>query len=296
MPNPWHLGESRWGEGDWEAAVVPPNQFLGPFGNADLGIMKPHLKVQLMTPLAIAPTGATIPVPVAPLDWCAVPQVTLGWRLCGGAGDIRLSYRLLASSGQASLPVPEGGNGSVRSRLNVNTIDLDYVMPEFLSEGAETAWWFLRDLRFGIGARGVTSFADSHVVGLQTEQQIATFFAGGGLRFLTEWHKQLCYPGLNFYSRLAATFVVAPLRQSFNQITSINGVPQPDFFNVGLEHTGIGIGAIEAGFSWTPPHLERRLRLTTAYSWERWWDFGQSNDATSELTLQGLILRAEWNY
>ena len=65
--NPWHLGESIWGEHDWEAAVNPPNQSLGPFAIADLGILKPHLRVQLMTPLSLAPSGETITLPVARL-------------------------------------------------------------------------------------------------------------------------------------------------------------------------------------------------------------------------------------
>src|SRR4051794_36445906 len=68
-PPSWHLGKSIWGEQDWRAAVEPPGQFLGPFGGVDLGLMQPHLRIRLGTPLNIAPTGRQIPLPVASYDW-----------------------------------------------------------------------------------------------------------------------------------------------------------------------------------------------------------------------------------
>jgi hypothetical protein len=68
------------------------------------------------------------------------------------------------------------------------------------------------------------------------------------------------------------------------------------YYDTHNQSNASGILQLEAGFSWEPDRFARRFRLTAAYSWERWWDIGSTSDSNAELTLQGVLLRAEYRY
>ena len=295
----WSLGNdgpmSRFVAGD----LYPAGQVTGWYAGVDLGIMKPNLKNNLTTPATYSgPTGNAIRLPQAPLDWAAVPLVSVGYRLGEAAGEFRLSYRLLASAGTTILPgldppIP----AQLRSRLDVQTIDLDYITSEYKSEGNEISRFFFRDLRAGVGMRVASTFFDSHAVGTTiTDTHVSSTFGGVGPRAFVELHQNLGLTGFQFYTRMTASGVLGPIRQTFTQTVQGPGGPNVGVFDTQNRNTGIGVLQLEAGFSWEPDQLARRVRLTAAYSWERWWNFGRTDDSNAELTLQGLLLRAEYRY
>jgi hypothetical protein len=261
--------------------------------------MKPNLKNQLTTPSTFTgPAGNAITLPQAPLDWVGVPLLSVGYRLGQGAGEFRFSYRLLASAGNEQLlgldpPVP----AQLRSRLDVQTIDLDYITQEYISEGADISRFFFRDLRAGVGMRVASAFFDSHAVGTTiTDTHVSSSMGGVGPRAFLELHQDLGGTDFQFYTRVAASGVLGPIRQQFTQTVQGTTGPENGYFDTHNQNNGIGILQAEAGFSWEPERLARRLRVTAAYSWERWWNFGRTNDSNAELTLQGLLLRAEYKY
>ncbi len=276
-----------------------PGQLPGWYAGVDLGIMKPHLNNQLTTPFTFTgPTGNAITLPQAPLDWVGVPLLSVGYRLGEGSGEFRLSYRLLASAGNEQLPgfdslIP----AQLRSRLDVQTIDMDYVTREYTPEATDSSQFFFRDIRGGVGMRVVSAFFDSHAVGTTiTDTHVSSSYGGAGPRVFVELHRSLGRSDFQFYTRVAASGALGPIRQQFTQTVQGPGGPDNGVFNTQNQNAGMGILQAEGGFSWEPERLVRRLRVTAAYSWERWWNFARTSDSNAEFTLQGLLLRAEFKY
>jgi hypothetical protein len=278
-----------------------PSQTVGWFAGFDLGLVKPHLRTSLVTPEGFSgPTGNPITLPNSTLDWTVLPEWTLGYRFSDGAGDLRLKYRLLNSSGSETFP----SNGLdfmspvvVRTRLNVQTIDLDYVIPEYLSEGRDISWLFFRQMSGGVGLRTAVSYFDSKAAGLPAvDTHVSSNFAGVGPRMFLDLHKDLSRPDVSFYSRLQASGVFGPIRQQFAETLLTDGGPTSAFFDTHNRNTGIGTLQAEAGLSWEPARFQRRVRVTAAFTWERWWNFGSTDASNAELTVQGLLLRAELRY
>jgi hypothetical protein len=296
----WSLGDYGPGRQPVATDLYPPGQSVGWYAGFDIGIMKPNLKMRLTTPGSFAtPTGNPISLPAATLDWVGVPQFNLGYRFAEGVGELRLGYRLLASAGTDVLPgldppVP----GLLRTRLDVQTVDLDYISPEYIFGGGYVSPAFLRELRGGFGLRVASAFFDSRAAGAVRlpDTHVSSSFGGVGPRMFLELHQDLGRPDVQVYSRLSASGVLGPIRQRFSQTAVTAGGPEAAAFDTGNRNIGIGILQAEAGVSWEPNPLYRRLRLTAAYSWERWWNFGRTDDSNAELTLQGLLLRAEFRY
>ncbi len=298
---------SEWSLGDYgptprEVApdLNPPGQTLGWYAGAEIGILKPHLKGGLTTPSGFSgPSGGPIALPLGSLDWTGVPQIHIGYRFDQGAGELRLSYRLIASTGSDSVPGfgDATGPASLRTRLNVQSFDLDYIMPEFLSEGRDVSRWFFRELQAGVGLRAASAFFDTNLTGGgQPNTRARSSFGGVGPRAFVELRQDLGRPDVQFYSRVSGAGLIGPVNQQFSQTGAPDGSVAPGFYGTGDRHNGIGVLQAEAGISWCPNVKNRRWRLTAAYSWERWWNFGRTDDSQAELTLQGAILRAEFRY
>lgn len=106
------------------------------------------------------------------LDWTASPWVYLGYRFCNG-GAVRLAYRNLASDGSTSLVIPDVGEQDLKSRLDVNRIDLDYVSREY---AASTHW----RLQWELGARLANRFQDEWGQDPTGSAHLASNFFGAG--------------------------------------------------------------------------------------------------------------------
>jgi|SRR5579883_357463 len=282
------------------AVLYPPGQEIGWYANAGVGLVKPHLKAGLTTPNPLTAGNPAPPfVSASPLDWTGAPEVAVGYRFDKGAGEVLIDYRLVAAAGSTGLPLTDpAGPGTLRSRVNLNTVDIDYVAPEFLTpDGTDTSRWFRREFRAGFGVRVASAFFDSVAAGTHTpELRADSIFAGAGPHAFWEYRQHLGDRPLWFYSRVSAAGVLGRTRQRFAETDLVPGGTAVGGYDTGFLSNGLGTVGGEAGFSWANPFGMRDLRLTLAYSWERWWYFGQTNDSTAQLTIQGVVFRAEFRY
>jgi hypothetical protein len=298
---------TNWSLGDYgpESPILapdlnPPGQHLGWYAAFDIGIMKAHLDTHLSTPAGFTgPTGGPITIGAASLDWLGVPEFSLGYRFGQGAGELRVSYRLVETSGTQTLPGTDGyGNpAQLHSSLNVQTVDFDYISPEYLSEGQDISRLLFRDLRAGIGLRATAAYFDNRASGFPiTDTHMSSAFGGVGPRMFVELHQDLGRPDFQFYTRLSGSGVLGPILQQFDQTSVAGGATNFGYYDTHNKNIGMGIFQVESGFSWEPRAFGRRFRFTAAYSWERWWSFGRTDSSDAELTLQGAVIRAEFRY
>jgi hypothetical protein len=295
----WSLGEYGPNTGFVSDELNPPGQHLGWYAEFDIGIMKPHLDSHLSTPAGInGPTGGPITIGNSPLNWAGVPEFSLGYRFGQGAGELRVSYRYLNSEGTESLGADALGNpAQLRSTLNVQNLDFDYISPEYISDGQDFSRLLFRDLRAGIGLRAVAAYFDNRASGYPiTDTHVSSAFGGVGPRMFVELHQDLGRPDFQFYTRLSASGVLGPILQQYDQTMAAGGTSNFGYYDTHNKNIGIGIFQVESGFSWEPQGLGRRWRFTAAYSWERWWNFGRTDSSDAELTLQGAVIRAEFRY
>jgi hypothetical protein len=296
----WSLGDYGANTPILSQDLNPPGQHLGWYADFEIGIMKPHLDTHLSTPAGFAgPTGGPITLGAAPLDWTGVPEFSVGYRFGQGSGELRLSYRLIGSTGTESLPIADsfGNPAQLHTTLNVQTLDFDYVSDEFLSGGQDISRLLFRDLRAGIGLRAAAAYFDTRADGFPiTDTHISSAFGGVGPRMFVELHQDLGRPDFQFYTRLSASGVLGPILQQYDQTSVAGGATNFGGFDTHNKNIGIGIFQVESGLSWEPEAFGRRFRFTAAYSWERWWNFGRTDGGDAELTLQGAVIRTEFRY
>ena len=66
------------------------------------------------------------------LDWTVAPRFELGYRFPDSFGDFSASYRFLTSEGRGTA-INAFGAFDVRSRLDLNQLDLDYGSARFFA-------------------------------------------------------------------------------------------------------------------------------------------------------------------
>jgi hypothetical protein len=300
--------------------LAPPGQTIGWFANIDGALIKPHIdshlnsgsniKAPFLTPSTptnsvqtslppgsnaniIAPFGDHITLPIAPLSWTGSPFIRLGYRFANGAGDVRLDYRLVASQGSETLAhFDAAGDGWLKSRLNVQRVNLTYGTSEFLTDMPEmNRLWAVR---FGISAADV--FFDSQARGRQVLQQTASnSFGGVGPTLAFQFHKPIAQSRVSLYGELDATGLIGFTRQHFSETVATEDGPLSASVALRRQSDGVGIFGFEGGASYTP-WKDRLWRFTLGYQWQRWWWVGASSDSNAALTLQGFFLRGEWRY
>src|SRR5207237_4286724 len=115
---------------------------------------------------------ATLNSPSAPLDWTLSPRFELGYRFADNLGSLMLTYRFLTTEGNPVVAdFDPMGDGALRSRLDMQIVDLDYVSrhhkccPDF-------------DFRWLAGVRLATVFFDSEVIGGLAELRTSNHFFG----------------------------------------------------------------------------------------------------------------------
>jgi hypothetical protein len=274
----------------------PPGWQPGWFAGIEVGILKPHIKNHLLEPVVVTPAFTDgVYVPVAPLDWAGSPRVQLGYRFDQGFGEVRLAYQSLVSDGTATIPNYDlFGDGRLKSRLNVNMVDLDYA-------GERVPFGRIDDptatLQWSVGARLATVFFDSRAQGNLLGQRVSNNFVGAGPfvgldQFIPLFH---CTE-FGLYSRVQGALAIGSTRQGFEETFTLPGV-----FDVGGATTvrntnAVPILDVEAGLSWAPATSPHGLCFTGGYQFQGWWYLGQTSSSDAHLTAQGFFLRAEWRF
>lgn len=273
----------------------------GWFSAIETDIVKPHVKYVLSDTVqgetvafGMGPSvfiTDQVSLPFAALDWTAMPRVELGYRLPGGWGEFLVTYRSLVSQGSDILVnFDAAGDGLLRSRVDLEVVDLDYGSREY-SLGPN---W---DIKWITGVRFANVFMDSRADGLVLEQRSSNHYWGVGPHVgLDLWHR-LGNTRLSLFGKLELAALLGQVHQSFEE-TTFNPASQvaTGAAAATLDKTQAGMTIeAQAGLSWRPWAC-RPITLSTGYQYEEWWYIGTVNGNHATLSDQGFFLRAEWNY
>jgi hypothetical protein len=280
----------------------------GPFFDVETRLVAVHLRNQPSNFVAL-PDGSTDALRFGgnALDDSVSPRFELGWRLADGWGDLRFSYRFLATSGSNQTPslriltdangnttLTDLGNAHQGGRFDLNVADFAYWSREF---SLDEQW----EMRWGVGARMAFVYFDSHFTvdspgagqgSVLSQGMSSTTRAYGGFAAL-DLSYRTAVPGLAVFGRLDAGQLFGRVKQIYNeQLTG--GGPLP----LSTRNDGsVGLPMLDAqvGLSYTVPGWNKS-RFLIGYEQEVWWQVGRLNDARGQLEDYGLFLRAEINY
>ncbi len=258
------------------------------FATVDLDLVGPAVKNRLRADVPRTDGSiTTVTAPGADLDWTVMPRFEIGFRLPDNAGAFAFGYRFLVTEGTAHDALT---GGSIKSRLNVNVFDFDYITsPYDPFPRWELKWW--------VGARLATNFYDSRDLAADgTGPRASNYFVGAGPHAGLEVDRNLpLVPGLALMGRLDGSVLIGQVRQRY--VVNALGLGDTliaDEFTQRKTQTA-EVLRLEAGVRYTPPGLEF-MTFSSGYLFERWWDVGRAGDARLELTTQGIFLRAEVNF
>jgi hypothetical protein len=200
---------------------------------------------------------------------------------------VLLSYRFLVSEGRSTLPNFDfGDDGLLKSRLDVQVVDLDYGSHEF----SLIPHW---DMKWRVGVRLANVFFDSFAEGFFREERTSDHFFGAGPHVGLDLWRSLDIDGMGLFFRLEGATAIGQISQTFERVIG------DDTFSLGsatlIHHTqGVPILNVQAGLSWVPWY--GRSRFALGYEFERWWFVGEAADSRAELTTQGVFFRAELGF
>ena len=273
----------------------------GWFLNAEVGFAGPHIigvQTNAGTPVGNVPD--VLFVPAAGLDWTVSPRLQFGYRLPSAFGEFALSYRFLATDGNGSTNGFDGP-AALRTRLDYNVIDVDYLSREF----SLAPHW---DMKWHIGLRLAELYYDSRAdeaLALAAagstifEQRFSNSFWGIGPHAGLELQRAVEGTGLSFVGRIDAATLLGRIRQGFyEQSTTL--APNGQFTTFEDRYSGsqdVPILSVQAGVSWRPTAFPQ-AQLFFGYDFEYWWNVGKlSNIGTAAaLSDQEILLRLAFNY
>ena len=242
-----------------------------------------------------------VSLPSAPLDWTVAPRFEIGRTLPSGFGAVALSYRFLAAEGNgvtAGFDAP----AALKSRLDLNIADLDYISREFSlwpnwdmtwRLGGRTAWIYFdsrADEPFAAAAAGSGVF----------EQRTSDSFVGFGPHAGVELARRMKGSGLSFFAKTDFWIDIGRIRQGFFEVPTTpgpGGLPLTEETRASSSQA-VPVLDLEAGLRWQPPTMPY-TEFFLGYQYEYWWNAGRLSktpDSRGELSDQGILLRAEFNF
>jgi hypothetical protein len=282
-PLPLPLAPDLWED---RPRYPPPGWIAG----IELDLVGPHIKNRLRAEVQITPNLIdTIHVPMAPLDWTGSPRFEVGYRCPNNGGQIWGAYRFLTTEGHATFVDADGDIvGNLKSRLDFNVIDFAYGAGLF-APGPYS------DLQWSVGARLAQIYFDSRAADVFQEARTSNHFVGAGPLGALEWWRRLELPGLAVFGRLEGSVPLGSIHQSFEEVFTLSHGQRIGAATSQRMTQAIPTISFDIGLGWTP-HWSRYSRLSFGYHFEHWWDLGEVNDSSAELTTQGLFLKGEINY
>jgi hypothetical protein len=269
-------------------AAAQPGLYFG----LELEILAPHIRNGLNA--NVAATGFepnVVALGGAPLDWTGSPKFNLGYRFAEGLGSVDVSYRFVVSDGTEILQGfdLDGSDAPLKSRLDMNIVDIDYVSRE-ISLG------HVCDLQWRVGARLASVFFDSQAEGFFLAQQTSNSFFGAGPHVGLDLGHRLGNSEFGLFGRIDTSVPIGQVRQSFSEVfVTSDGTVVGGATDVHQTQAVPTLG-IQFGLSWTPCWRGRQARYTFGYAFEEWWDVGQAGSSRADLTTQGFFLRGEFNF
>jgi len=240
-------------------------------------------------PVRIGGFQDTVQLPAGPLDWTVSPRVELGYRFPQAFGEILVSYRSVVSEGDATLlGFDIAGDSRLRTRLNLNALDLDYGQHEC---PLGPNW----DMHWRIGARLAAVYYDERAVGPIARARTSNDVLGAGPHAGLELGRHVAATGLKVYGRVEGAALWGEQTQEFRESFTLPGLSVSGA-NRQSKTVGVPVLDVQAGVSWAP-WQDHPVRLAAGYEVGAWWYLGDNDfGARGQLNLQGFFLRGEWGY
>jgi hypothetical protein len=245
------------------------------------------------------------------LNPTVMPRLEVGYRLADNWGSLQFDYRFLSTQGSDTLVT---GNNTVpampasqQGRLTFNILDLTYVSQSF---SLRPNWEF----RGGVGPRMMTLFFDSRIQFLNpgadlgaflSQGESNSFYGFGGWAFL-DVERHTCFKGLSIFGRMEGMDLYSRITQNFTETVAGGPGALPQTF-YGRFTGGVGNAQLRGilGLSYLAPWWNYS-RFMVGYQYESFFQVGRltavigggpdAPDDRAQLTLQGLFLRAEFNF
>ncbi len=294
MPDP---GRDGW------ATIGLPSKPEGLFLNVEVDVVRPSVHNKL-SGTVVFPSGMTdtLHVPQSSLTWTASPDFEIGYRLADSLGDFLFGYRFIVNEGRSNDRATFAGfvePASIRSRLDVNEFDLDYVTATYSPLPRY-------DLKFRFGARAVTVYLDSQASNAFDFQESSSYFTGAGPSATLDFERRFRdLPELGLFVRTDGAVLIGRVQQKFREtLSDVTGATESAFFDARKTQTSEQL-RLQVGFIYHPFGIGNdRLRIAGGYQFERWWGVGKINGSVApanvssdaEVTDQGIFLRAEYDF
>lgn len=265
-------------------------------GGVELGVVVPHVMNRLFNSFNLASgAGVTVQLPSAQIETAMMPRFELGYRFGQAAGEVILSYRFV--TGQATNFSSDGfvtpsfpGGVFVRSRLDLNTIDLDYGSCEPLTI-------FGVDMKWRVGIRSLFEYNDSQANNGVTAQSTSNDYYGFGPHAMVDFHRPIGNTGLALFGRVEAAMLWGSLTQNYTDSVTAGGAT--DFGQLTDRIVSqVTTIAFQAGVTWTSP-WNPNFHVSAGYIFEHFFDLGSlavGVAAREELDIEGGFVRLEWRY
>jgi hypothetical protein len=246
-----------------------------------------HVGNQLVGLVSFGNITDRVELPTSNLAVTVTPRFEVGYRFHQGSGEVLASYRFVETAGSGDLGglTPVGGTAPVRSRFDLNVLDLDYASREF--PFAMGPGW---DMKWLVGVRLASLYFDSQASAAGLSQRETNHFGGAGPQAGVELWRFLGHTGLSLFGRLDFDFFMGRVRQSFTETVGSSGA-ETDLSQI----QGAPVLAIQFGLAWMPDAIDN-FRVAAGYTFERWWDIGLVDQSRAQATVQGIFVRGEWRY
>ncbi|HXG10234.1 MAG TPA: Lpg1974 family pore-forming outer membrane protein, partial [Gemmataceae bacterium] len=277
--------------------VNPP----GWFAAIELDLVKPHIKNRLQATVPLDDLfNVRLHLPTAELAWTVAPRFEVGYRLPDELGELLVSYRFLVTEGCVRGSSADDlffSRGSLKSRLDLQVIDLDYAHREY---ALGPSW----DMKWKFGVRLANLFFDSRTAVRFTDLEVAddftagartsNYFFGAGPHVGLDLWRRFGGTGLALFGRLEGALVVGRIHQAFEEVfrfddLALGGATSLD------QAQAVPVLNVQAGLGWTPA-WQPGVRFAAGYQYEHWWYVGHIGDSRAELWDQGVFFRAEYKY
>jgi hypothetical protein len=232
-----------------------------------------------------------VSLPYAHLAWTGSPRLELGYRFPENAGAALVSYRSVVSSGSSHLDDFDPlGTAFLHTRLNLNSLDIDYV-------GADLPFAPFWDLKWQLGVRVAGVYYSTQAVGQVREQRANNNFVGAGPHAAIGLERELEFlPGFAAYGRLDGAVVVGNDSQSFEETDLLPGGGQVGGASRFSETRSSPMLGLQLGLSYAPHCDPHWFRFSFGYQFEQWWGVGSAGGNHGDVRFQGLFFRGEFNY
>jgi hypothetical protein len=291
LPDP---GRDGWaGEGQ-------PSKPEGIYADIGLGFLFPTVHNQLNATV-VFPSGATqtFHVPQASLDFTVSPEFVVGYHLPDSLGDLQLSYRFLVTEGKTN-ELADFGPASIKSRLDINQVDLDYATATYSPLPRY-------ELKFRLGARLGVVYLDSAASDTFNFQEQSNYFVGAGPMAGIDFERRFMeLPDLGLFVRLDGAVLTGQIRQKYRDNIDVGTPLEQDAFLSEQKTQTAEVLALQVGFAYRNPFGlgGERLRIVGGYQFENWWGVGKINGSVAptnissdaSITAQGIFLRGEYDF